>query len=257
MVTLLVGWTCCPWASVLPLLLLLLLQQHPLSLASVSGRTCRQRHQPRRQVVVPANKSAEVCRSSETSKTQIELKGKCIDFSSRVQKKDNLISVRMAYLSLPYDKPNLPYRQLYTHVAIATSTVMTYERLSSSTETVDHCRNWSFSIVLLYSRCERSAVFNAVSAVNCLSAFSYISLGRLCLGNGSSRRRCLVFAISPETFSANFQTYDIISFVNLRHPSSHLASEDVTRDRRIARKHHIHLQEVERANGMVLGWRKC
>ena len=100
------------------------------------------------------------------------LKGKCIDFSSRVQKKDNLISVRMAYLSLPYDKPNSPNRQLYTHVAIVTSAVMTYERLSSTTEMVDHCRNWSFSIVLLYSRCERSAVFNAVSAVNCLSAFS-------------------------------------------------------------------------------------
>ena len=105
------------------------------------------------------------------------LKGKCIDFSSRVQKKDNLMSVRMAYLSLPYDKPNLPSRQLYTHVAIATSAVMTYERLSSTTEMVDPCTNWSFSIVLLYSRCERSAVFNAVSAVNCLSAFSYISLG--------------------------------------------------------------------------------
>ena len=73
------------------------------------------------------------------------LKGKCIDFSSRVQKKDNLISVRMAYLPLPSDKPNLPYRQLYTHVAIATSAVMTYERLSSTTEKVDHCRNWSFS----------------------------------------------------------------------------------------------------------------
>ena len=105
------------------------------------------------------------------------LKGKCIDFSSRVQKKDNLISVRMAYLSLPYDKPNLPNRQLYTHVAIATSAVMTYERLSSITEKVDHCRNWAFSIVLLYSRCESSAVFNAVSAVNCLSTFSCISLG--------------------------------------------------------------------------------
>ena len=73
----------------------------------------------------------------------------------------------------------------------------------------------------------------------------------------SSRTRCLEFAISPETFFANFQTYDIISFVNLHHPSSHLASEDVTRDSRVARKHHIHLQEVERANGMVLGWGKC
>ena len=105
------------------------------------------------------------------------LKGKCIDFSSRVQKKDNLISVRMAYLSLPYDKPNLPNRQLYAHVAIATRAVMTYERLSFSTEKVNHCRSWSFSIVLLYSRCERSAVFNAVSAVNYLSPFSCISLG--------------------------------------------------------------------------------
>ena len=116
-----------------------------------------------------------------------------------------------------------------------------------------------FQIVLLYSRYERSAVFNAVSAVNCLSGFSCISLGWLCPGNGSSRRRCLVFANSPETFSANFETYDNISFVNLHHPSFHLASEDVTRDRmrRVARKHHIHLQEVERANGMVLGWGKC
>ena len=85
-----------------------------------------------------------------------------------VQKKDNSISVRMAYLSLSYDKPNLPNRQLYTHVAIATSAVMTYERLSSTTEMVDHCRIWSFSIGLLYSRSERRAVFNAVSAVNCL-----------------------------------------------------------------------------------------
>ena len=94
------------------------------------------------------------------------------NFEFRVQKKDNLISVRMADLSLPYDKPNLPNRQLYTHVAIATSAVMTTKGLhvhvAQTTEKVDHCRNWSFSIVLLYSRCERSAVFNAVSAVNCL-----------------------------------------------------------------------------------------
>ena len=96
------------------------------------------------------------------------MKGNCIDFSSRLQKEDNLISVRMTYLSLPYDKPNLPNRQLYTHVAIATSGVMTYERLSSTTEKVDHCRNRSFSIGLLYSRSERRAVFSAVRAVNCL-----------------------------------------------------------------------------------------
>ena len=83
-------------------------------------------------------------------------------------RKTILISVRMAYLSLPYDKPNLPNRQLYTHVAIATSAVMTYERLSFTTEKVDHCRIWSFSIGLLYSRSERSALFNAASAVNCL-----------------------------------------------------------------------------------------
>ena len=107
----------------------------------------------------------------------LHVKGKCIDFSSRVQKNDNLISVRMAYLSLPYDKPNLPNRQLYAHVAIATSAVMTYERLSSSTEKVDHCRNLSFSIFFLYSRCERSALFNAVSAKNYLPLFSCISLG--------------------------------------------------------------------------------
>ena len=105
---------------------------------------------------------------TQSSGVWFALKGKCIDFSSMVQKKDNLISVRMAYLSLPYDKPNLPNRQLYTHVAIATSAVMTYERLSSTTEKVDHCRIWSFSIGLLYSRSERRAVFNAVSAANCL-----------------------------------------------------------------------------------------
>ena len=52
------------------------------------------------------------------------------NFEFRVQKKDNLISVRMAYLSLPYDKPNLPNRQLYTHVAIATSAVMTTKGLN-------------------------------------------------------------------------------------------------------------------------------
>ena len=63
------------------------------------------------------------------------LKGKCIDFSSRVQKKDYLISVRMAYLSFPYDKPNLPNRQLYAHVAIATSGVMTYKRRTKGTVT--------------------------------------------------------------------------------------------------------------------------
>ena len=137
------------------------------------------------------------------------LKGKCIGFSSRVQKKDNLISVRMAYLSLPYDKPNLPNRQLYAHVAIATSGVMTYERLSSSTEKVDHCRNWSFSIVLLYSRCERSAVFNAVSAVNYLSPFSCISLGWLCLGNGFLQDKML---------GIRHLSWDIFSKLsNLRH----------------------------------------
>ena len=41
---------------------------------------------------------------------------------------------------------------------------MTYEKLCSSTEKVDHCRNWSFSItVLLYSQCERRTVFNATN----------------------------------------------------------------------------------------------
>ena len=51
----------------------------------------------------------------------------------------------------------------------------------------------------------------------------------------------------------NFKTYDIISFANLRYSSSHLASEDVTRDRRVSSRQRIQLQEVERANGMVLG----
>ena len=37
------------------------------------------------------------------------LKGKCIDFSSRAQMKDNWISVPMVYLSLAYGKGNLPY----------------------------------------------------------------------------------------------------------------------------------------------------
>ena len=46
--------------------------------------------------------------------------------------KDNLIAVRMAiYLSLAYDKPNLPNRQVYAHVAIATSSAMTHVLLSS------------------------------------------------------------------------------------------------------------------------------
>ena len=57
--------------------------------------------------------------------------------------------------------------------------------------------------------------------------------------------------------SKNFKKYGIISFANLRYSSSHLASEDVTRDRRVSSRQRIHLQEVERANGMVLGWGKC
>ena len=40
--------------------------------------------------------------------------------------------------------------------------------LSSVREKVDHCRIVSFSVIFLYSRSERSTVFNAVSAVNCL-----------------------------------------------------------------------------------------
>ena len=47
--------------------------------------------------------------------------------------------------------------------------VMTHILLSSVREKVDHCRIVSFSVVFLYSRSERSTVFNAVSAVNCLS----------------------------------------------------------------------------------------
>ena len=46
---------------------------------------------------------------------------------------------------------------------------MTHILLSSVREKVDHCGCVSFSVVLLYSRSERSAEFNAVSAVNCLS----------------------------------------------------------------------------------------
>ena len=49
--------------------------------------------------------------------------------------------------------------------------VMTHILLSSVREKVDHCRIVSFSVVFLYSRSERSTVFNAVtsvSAVNCL-----------------------------------------------------------------------------------------
>ena len=48
------------------------------------------------------------------------------------------------------------------------SAEMTYGRLSSTTEKVDHCRNWSFSISVLSSRGEIRAVLNAVSAVKCL-----------------------------------------------------------------------------------------
>ena len=45
---------------------------------------------------------------------------------------------------------------------------MTHILLSSVREKVNRCRIVSFSVVLLYSRSERSAVFNAVSAMNCL-----------------------------------------------------------------------------------------
>ena len=56
--------------------------------------------------------------------------------------KDNLILVRMTYLSLAYDQPNLSSRQLYAHVAMATSTGMAHVLLGSVREKVDHCRNW-------------------------------------------------------------------------------------------------------------------
>ena len=43
-------------------------------------------------------------------------------------------------------------------------------------------------IIIIIHDVKEALCFNAVSvsAVNCLSAFSYISLGWLCLGNGSS-----------------------------------------------------------------------
>ena len=49
------------------------------------------------------------------------LKGKCIDFSSRAQMKDNWISVPMVYLSLAYGKGNLPYRRFPDPVSMATT----------------------------------------------------------------------------------------------------------------------------------------
>ena len=54
--------------------------------------------------------------------TDVEhLKGKCIDFSSRAQMKDNWISVPMVYLSLAYGKGNLPYRRFPDPVSMATT----------------------------------------------------------------------------------------------------------------------------------------
>ena len=50
-----------------------------------------------------------------------KLKGKCIDFSSRAQMKDNWISVPMVYLSLAYGKGNLPYRRFPDPVSMATT----------------------------------------------------------------------------------------------------------------------------------------
>ena len=49
------------------------------------------------------------------------LKGKCIDFSSRAQMKNNWISVPMVYLSLAYGKGNLPYRRFPDPVSMATT----------------------------------------------------------------------------------------------------------------------------------------
>ena len=51
---------------------------------------------------------------------------------------------------------------------------MSHVLLSSVREKVDRYRIWSFSIVLLYSRCERSAAFNAVRAVNCLLVVLFV-----------------------------------------------------------------------------------
>ena len=52
-------------------------------------------------------------------------------------------------------------------------------------------------------------------------------------------------------YSAKYQ--NIISFAYYRYPSSHVASEYVTRDRRVSSRQRIHRQEMERANGMVTG----
>ena len=64
--------------------------------------------------------------------------------------KDNLMSVRMAHLSLPYDKPSVTNHQLYAHVTIATSALMTHVLLSTLGEKVDHCKIWSFSIYCIH-----------------------------------------------------------------------------------------------------------
>ena len=56
-----------------------------------------------------------------TCTRSINLKGKCIDFSSRAQMKDNWISVPMVYLSLAYGKGNLPYHRFPDPVSMATT----------------------------------------------------------------------------------------------------------------------------------------
>ena len=68
---------------------------------------------------------AKFCTHSRVSKSAAwrggRLKGKCIDFSSRAQMKDNWISVPMVYLSLAYGKGNLPYRRFPDPVSMATT----------------------------------------------------------------------------------------------------------------------------------------
>ena len=84
--------------------------------------------------------------------------------------------------------------------AIAISALMTYKRLSSTRTTtgkVYHCRIWSFSIGLLYSRSERRAVFNAVSAVNCLLVvLSVVAFSQRC--HNLSQLTCMLFATVPK-----------------------------------------------------------
>ena len=63
--------------------------------------------------------------------------------------------------------------------------------------------------------------------------------------------------VNENNVQQNLKTYDSISFANLRYRRLTWLQKDVARDRRVSSRQRIRLQEVERANGMVLGWGKC